>query len=629
MAGSQDIKMEVKVGILTTIAEGIYSDTYMKIREAVSNSMDNNASHFAFSVYKSANGNNSLSLFDNGEGITRDRIEEIFKSVGYGLRRKDQQAKKFYSYFGLGLMSILQLGKKVTIITKPKDKDEINKIDIDSANLFSPDLEDKHFSDFDIKLYYSNEEERGSLSPFTRDILRELFIKLPGHYTEIIIENLNQHDFDTINNANFFNELRKILPLEISPNEPLLNSLKIQDKNNIVKLLSDKELCPTINFHYRNANNGYKQLYKYFPIFKYQFTENNYDFKAIKEDEFIGYFITGEKDLGIINSESELEKDVEKRETGFWIRNKNFLVKESCYLDYPNLPKLITRKPIKNWIYGEIFHKNMNDFLEPSRKEFIINNNDFKSFRNKIKDILGPIIQSLEKSYLIGEDIVSKIVEPFENITDSSKKDNIIKNLEENIAKIYGHNVSEIKGDKLGPIMEVLEKISNDSLNHSNEFVNKIKEKKLIISEENYDLFVDPKGSEKINKYNFAEEKVDVILPSSTFKSQFITFFGKTFEIKFVLEKDIDCGVSFNDSIIIVNIAYNELKNNSISFLEVAIAAEYAYLSLGNDCIKNTGHNYCLDIMKKNILKFLSNKYIKYTESPLSTIVDKLYDSFS
>lgn len=627
MAESQ-IKIDVKIGILTTVAEGIYSDTYMKIREAVSNSMDNHASHFAFSLYKSADGNNSLSLFDNGEGITRDRIEEIFKSIGFGLRRKDRNAKKFYSYFGLGLMSIFQLGQKVTIITRPKDKDEINRIDIDSANLFSIHMEDKHFSDFNIKLCSSDEEERDLLSPFSSVILSELFGKLPGNYTEIIIENLNQYDFDTISNTIFFNELGKILPLGISSNVPFLNSLKTQDKGDIVNLLGDKELCPTINFHYKNGNNEYRQLYKYFPSFKYQFTENNYNFQIIKEPEFVGYFITGEKDLGIINSEHE--KDIEKRETGFWIRNKNFLVKESCYLDYPNLPKLIARKPIKNWIFGEIFHENMNNFLEPSRKEFIISSEDFTTFRDTIKDILNPIIKSLEKSYDIGEDIVSKIVEPFENITDSSKKEkNIIKNLEKNIAKIYGRNVGEIRGDMLEPIMKVLEKISNDSLNYSNEFVNKIKERKLIISEENYKLFIDPEGNEKINKYNFEENKVDVILPSSTFKSQSITFFGKTFEIKFVLEKDIDCGISFNDNNIIVNIAYDEFKHNSISFLEVAIAAEYAYLSLGNDCIQDKGHNYCLEIMKKNILKFLSNKYIEYSKSPLPTIVDKIYDTFS
>src|SRR5271169_2265578 len=95
MDSSRHPKLDVTAGILTTIARSIYSDTVMKIREAVSNSADNKALKFVFSLRKEGrNGPYSLSLFDNGYGMTEARIEQVLQSIGYGLHRDDPRAKE-------------------------------------------------------------------------------------------------------------------------------------------------------------------------------------------------------------------------------------------------------------------------------------------------------------------------------------------------------------------------------------------------------------------------------------------------------------------------------------------------------------------------------------------------------
>lgn len=113
---TKKLEIGMKIGILHTIAKSIYSGAYGKIREAVANSIDNAATCFILFVNRPTQ---TISLFDNGSGIDRERFKEIFKSLGYGLLRDGQHL----SYFGLGLMSIIQLGKKATLYTRtPKSK---------------------------------------------------------------------------------------------------------------------------------------------------------------------------------------------------------------------------------------------------------------------------------------------------------------------------------------------------------------------------------------------------------------------------------------------------------------------------------------------------------------------------
>jgi len=141
LKGNPRIQVEVKIGILHTIADAIYATPAGKIREAVSNARDNNASWIVILADRTTN---SLTFFDNGNGITQDRFLEIFKSIGWGLLRNQPDTK--LSYFGLGLMSIFQLGESFSLFTKPKNSKEYNFLGINTKGIFDKKNDNKSIS---------------------------------------------------------------------------------------------------------------------------------------------------------------------------------------------------------------------------------------------------------------------------------------------------------------------------------------------------------------------------------------------------------------------------------------------------------------------------------------------------
>ena len=80
-----ELNVAVKVGIIHTIADTIYASTARKIREAVANSLDNEAS---WVIVQADRPTKTLTIYDNGNGITKDLFEEIFQSLGYGLKKE-------------------------------------------------------------------------------------------------------------------------------------------------------------------------------------------------------------------------------------------------------------------------------------------------------------------------------------------------------------------------------------------------------------------------------------------------------------------------------------------------------------------------------------------------------------
>ena len=76
------VDVDVKVKILHTIAKAIYATPIGKIREAVANAMDNEATWIIILADRTTK---SLCIYDNGHGISKAHFQEIFKSIGYGL----------------------------------------------------------------------------------------------------------------------------------------------------------------------------------------------------------------------------------------------------------------------------------------------------------------------------------------------------------------------------------------------------------------------------------------------------------------------------------------------------------------------------------------------------------------
>ncbi len=601
-------EVKVKVKILTTVAKSIYSETLTKIREAVTNSIDNNASAFIFSLEKRKHTDSYvLSLFDNGHGITKSRFEEILQSIGYGLHIDEPHPEKYYSFFGLGLMSIFQLGKKITIITKPKKGKEFNKLIVNSEKIFSKDMEKENIEAladcFDLD--DSSEKERSNISPVTDQRLKEELGGKAQHYTEIIIEDVHEEDLKTITSAenNFFEQLSKILPLEPNESDLFLAGLKKKDKHIILTILKDRNYCPTISFKYSMDDARYFSLHKYFPDFRKPPTKNKYQLHSDTTSDFSYYLITCGRDLGVVGKNL--------RETGLWFRNKNVLVKAADYLPHPGLEPLADQ-PIQDWMFGEFFHKGMNDFLQVSRNDFDRSKEKYREFRKQVREIVKEYSNHLREAYEIGKRVKEAIKEPLDDIRKNTDKSPFRK-MEESIKKIL--EVDEILEEKEPEVIAILSKIYSRELENCTDIIESLRESIVIENKEKgYILTIDPKADEETIKYLEDEGKTEVTIPSDTFQSENIALFGKDYKVRYRNGKDVDAGISFNFQTgeISVNPFYPQLMKYSLSFLDVFIALEYAYYGAG--CTDQPAALDCMDNMKKAALEFLGAKNIDRSE---------------
>ncbi|GAI09236.1 unnamed protein product, partial [marine sediment metagenome] len=287
------LRVDVKVGILHTVADAIYSTPAGKLREAVANARDNGANWVIIVVDQAAH---AIFICDNGSGITEKRFHEIFEAIGYGLGR-DAREKKL-SYFGLGLMSIFQLGKKVEMFTRASGKKKILKLDVDTDKIFSKENEKKSISMLNtyISLKSADEPTRrnASINLLNESLSEEQFTNTWDSFTEIIIKDVNPEDLEIICEDGFADELRKWLPLKPERDEPFLKRLTGQKGKEVRKLLSDEKFCKTIDVYLgMQEDASISQLWKYFPVFRSDltFTDDNVYVSKSATEEFAYYLV--------------------------------------------------------------------------------------------------------------------------------------------------------------------------------------------------------------------------------------------------------------------------------------------------------------------------------------------------
>ena len=272
---SANLKVDVKVGILHTVAENIYATPAGKIREAVANSIDNEAT---WVVLVADPPTKTLCIYDNGIGITSSRFHEILENIGYGLFPPEPVPKM--SYFGLGLISIFRLGKNIKLFTRPHGGDCLLLLTVNTKEIFNPDNRNKCISEL-------KEMRLDSPAPLLNDFLDISFGGEPSSFTEIVIEDLYDEDFEAICKQDFVTELSKKLPLRVEADEPFLHRFTGLKRSEIKDLLNDKIFCPTIEVYFGVRGEGLpngmedteisksevleadiRQIWKYFPKFR-------------------------------------------------------------------------------------------------------------------------------------------------------------------------------------------------------------------------------------------------------------------------------------------------------------------------------------------------------------------------
>jgi len=592
------MNVQMRVGILKTIARSIYSDPKVKIREAVANSMDNGATWFVMFADKPSR---TVSLMDNGAGITDGRFNEIFKYIGYGMQKKDRYSN---SYFGLGLMSILELGKRATIITRSKGEEEVIKLDVDSEKIFSKEMEDKPISEIGNLLAKRplDLSVRESVSILGEESIRKVFGDFPTHFTEIILSDIDERVFEEIISAEFEIELRKILPLRVQKNEPFFQSIKDPTALKwILEKLSNRDYCPTIDVYLGISEETKElgQIWKYYPDFRRDLEIGKADIFYGAKEKFAFYYLYSTDDLE--------ERAKGNKETGLWVRNKNFLVKEADYFERPGSRGTIIHQPLRNWLFGEIFHQGMTDFLVVTRNEYNWDSAEFSQFYEEVYGLLYDLNRRLRKAWQYSKEVTESIVNPFLEMNEDR---NPFSRCHDTLLEM-GLLDSE---EKAKEIFEKLKERRSPELENDNKRIDILIEKGekeiALADDENVKVVIDPKVGplqEYIKQREIKTDRVVVRISPTVFYPKEVLFLGKQFTVYYVAGEEELPGISIDSEKhkIFVNPFNQEVMKYSVSFVEVCLATEIAYI-----------YSRTKDEMRGFILKLLGAKLVKEYQNP-------------
>jgi len=574
-SSAEKLNVNVKVGILHTIADVIYATPAGKIREAVANARDNDATWIIILVDQTKK---SICIFDNGVGITRKRFQEIFESIGYGMLKLAPEKK--LSYFGLGLMSIFQLGNNINIYTRPKGEKSIHLLEVDTKAIFDKKNEEKHISSLSNSIVLRETDEptrRESTSSLLTDEINARFKGQLTSFTEIIIEGVSSDDLSTICTDEFIEDLRKVLPLRVQQDEPFLKRITGDKIKNIKSILENPEYCKPIDvFFGTQEESEIEQLWKYFPAFRSDVTFPDDNVYVGTEQDF-GYYVIHSVAVDLHRSQ-EAEK-----ESGFWVRNQNFLVKSADFLERPGPGRKLKTidQPLKPWVFGEVFHKDMNKFLAVSRNDYLFEKEEFKKFREKLSSIVNPLNQELRIIWEKRKTIIEGLIDPFLKLTEPG---GAIKETEKRLRHIVRKTIGEEEFRK--QMFERLRQTRNTNIENEKYRVDIIlgqnKQSITLGEDENAVVKVEPGLKGKTQNYQIVwdaeKKKVIASISPDLFEPKKTVFLGKTFDVFFVARKEEDPGVSIDPDkgVIFINPFNKEMVYYSVSIFDVYVALQIA-----------------------------------------------------
>jgi len=573
MASKLNIQPNMRISILHTISKQIYSALHVKIREAVSNSYDNKASGF---IYFFDQDNRTLSLYDNGTGIANIRMKEILEHIGYGKGQSDITQN---SYFGLGLFSVLELGGRVDIYTKTSNG-EYNHFYFNTKEIFNKNNAEKSISE--IVEYFDNEEVTTfrTKSILSDEIIEECFGQKQNTFTEIVISDIKKDDMDEIASQKFRKDLEKILPLKYNKKHSFFNKITdIEIRAQIFDILDDETYCKSIDFFSGTFDTAMYKHERYFPQLRHnvKFEVDNIKIGKSQSGDFAYFFVYNYEDIENENVNNNMQNhdtigfgNIDS-ETGFWVRNKNFLVKPADYFQKSGTRKRILDVPLSTWLYGEIFHVNMNDFLVVTRDEYVWSNTQFKFFFEEVKDLVVDLNKKLRDAWSKSNKITKSFYDPFVDIGTTNSPFTRIN-------KKYGK-------EDIDSVDKVLRKLSNISLENDSRKISNLvrKHKKLftIVDSEDFLIFIDPKNSDGMIKKQWDTGKCrpKIIYPASMFDDKKDILFGEEYNVSFVFGTENDSVLSVNKdkNSIYINPFNKNAIDYSLSKFDILFAIEFAY----------------------------------------------------
>ena len=296
--------------------------------------------------------------------------------------------------------------------------------------------------------------------------------------------------------------------------------------------------------------------------------------------------------------------------TGLSLRNRNVLVQKNCYFEYGK--RTFLHKPLKKWIYGEVFHNDMEKFLVVTRDELLFENGDCINFIEEVGKKLKDLNEPLRRVYTHSRQIEKSLVKPLQDFSlkDVENKLRVMKDVtKDNIYDILeniSNNNKELKQDT--------DKYLDNILSRSDDDIQFIKERNLSIK-------LSKKIKEDMNsrliKGIDGSDIVEIRVNSELFiKKELIEFFGDKYKITFTIN---DANKTFyvdkENKCIFLNMANEVLVNYNLTIVDILFAFEisYYYFEKNND-IK--GFKECF----YNFLKNPDKIYSKYAANMFQSL---------
>ena len=361
---NQNYKFEFSLEVLNHLGRGLYRNFATVVAEAVSNCWDADATEVRITIHQE---NRTMTIRDNGKGMSEDDFRNKFLKVGYSRRNDEsnESTRKVLGRKGIGKLALLSVSGKVTIVTK-KDNMVTGGV-IDNAELDKEIKADGEYSLYKI----SNEQSQ--------------LLKTVDNGTIIKFESIK----DSINNPSIIKKyLATLFNFSISsPNEIFdiyVNDEKVDEKdlkdlNKKTQFLWNLDNDVSINRRFINLKN-YR---KYGAEDDLKFEHNN------REYLIMGFIASVEKpsDIKIHGTGGDFK-------AGLHLFVNGRLRQENVFVD------IASQRVVESYLYGEIHVDGLDngDDIFTSNREGVIKDNDvYRKFLDALKRIQTTILIDWDK----------------------------------------------------------------------------------------------------------------------------------------------------------------------------------------------------------------------------------------
>lgn len=209
--------MSLDLNVLNHLGINLYSNVAAVLSEVIANAWDADATEVSIKTSE-VEGEPFISIFDNGNGMTEDDINNRFLKVGYQKRNDSALSpilkRAVMGRKGIGKLSLFSIAKEITIFSaKDGEKnalrmnvDEINSVIVNKNGTYAPTVLDSSLVNFEkgtlIELRSARRDFRNIVDRMKTKIARRFSV-----FSNNFVVKLNENPI-TLEDRGYFNKIK-------------------------------------------------------------------------------------------------------------------------------------------------------------------------------------------------------------------------------------------------------------------------------------------------------------------------------------------------------------------------------------------------------------------------------------